>query len=261
MENSDKEKTDPARGVPAELEDALARIEQAKDSYERLAGQLEMFLYEYVKGMVKERDRETGDFVLQLRHPQDSNIRGRPLVLVSQVVENLHFALDYMVFELSGLNVPGFDGRVPQFVIADSEAAFREQAKNRLRYLTKEQIGFLEQLQPYNGGEMLALLKDMAVQGKHRHLLSLQDSASWDIYFADMAKREEYRDCFVYPVEEGQAVFARPKGEPVFLLLDKYDAVRILGVMIQLVWDILRASYCFFQGLPFKLNIIRTQFE
>ena len=89
----------------------------------------------------------------------------------------------------------------------------------------------------------------------------MQDSTSWDIYFADMAKREEYRDCFVYPVEEGQAVFARPKGEPVFLLLDKYDAVRILGVMIQLVWDILRASYCFFQGLPFKLNIIRTQSE
>ena len=239
----------------------MARIEQAKDSYERLADQLEMFLYGYVKGMVKDRDQETGNFVLQLRHPRESSIRGKPLVLVSQIVENLHFALDYMVFELSRTNDPGFDERVPQFVIAGSEADFREQAKNRLRYLTKEQTGFLEQLQPYNGGAMLGLLKDMAVQGKHRHLLSLQDSTSWDIYLADMANREEYRHCFVYPVEEGQAFFARPKGKPVFLLLDKYDAVGILGVMIQLVWDILRASYCFFQGLPFKLNIIRTQPE
>ena len=156
-----------------------------------------MFLYEYVKGMVKERDKETGAFVLQLRHTRESNTRGRPLVLVSQVVENLHFALDYMVFELSGLNEPGFDERVPQFVIVDSEAAFEDQAKNRLQYLTDEQTRFIEQLQPYNGGGMLALLKDMAVQGKHRHLLTLQDSTGWDIYFADMAKVEEYRDCFV----------------------------------------------------------------
>ena len=240
------------------MEDALARIEQAKNNYESLAGQLEMFLYEYVKGMVKERDRETGNFVLQLRHPQESDIRGRPLVLVSQVVENLHFALDYMIFELSRLNDPGFDERVPQFVIADSEAAFKEQAKNRLRYLTDEQMGFIEQLQPYNGGEMLALLKDMAVQGRHRHLLTLQDSTGWDIYLADMARLEEYKGCFVYPVEEGHAVFARPKGKPMFLLLGKYDAIGLLGVMIQLVWDILGASYCFFQSLPFKLNIIRA---
>ena len=224
----------------------MARIEQAMENYERLAGQLEMFLYEYVKGMVKERDQETGHFVLQFRHPRERNVRGRPLVLVAQVVENLHFALDYMVFELSGLSEPGFDERVPQFVIADSKAAFEDQAQNRLRYLTDEQTHFIEQLQPYNGGEMLALLKDMAVQGKHRHLLKLQNSTDWDIYLADMAKVEEYRDCFVYPLEEGQAVFARPKGRPVFLLLDKYDAVAILGVMIQLVRGILRASYCFF---------------
>ena len=56
MESSDKEKANPARGVPGEMEDALARIEQAKDNYERLAGQLKKFLYDYVKGMVKERD-------------------------------------------------------------------------------------------------------------------------------------------------------------------------------------------------------------
>ena len=216
--------------VPPELEDALARVEQAKENYERLAGQLEVYLYEYVKGMVKERNPETGSFALQLRHPQESNVRGRPLVLVSQVVENLRFALDYMVFELSRLNDLGFDERVPQFVIADSAETFKEQAKDRLRYLTEEQIGFIEQLQPYNGGEMLALLRDLAVQGMHMHLLSLKDSTGWDIYFADMAKLEEYKDCFVYQVEEGQAYFARPKGEPVFLLLDKYDAIGMLGI-------------------------------
>ena len=258
MKGSNEEPSDPVPEAPVELEDALARIEQAEENYERLARQLEVFLYEYIKGMVKERDQETGNYVLRLRHPEENNIRGRPLVLVSQVVENLHFALDYMVFELSRLNEQGFDERVPQFVIADSMAAFEDQAKNRLRYLTEEQIGFIEQLQPYNGGEILALLKDMAVQGKHRHLLSLRDNTGWDIYFAGMAEREkEYRDCFTYPVEEGMAFFARPKGQPVFLLLGKYNAIRMLGVMIQFVSDIVRASYCFFQGMPFKMKIVR----
>ena len=162
-----------------------------------------------------------------------------------------------MVFELSRLSKLDFDERVPQFVIADSKEAFEDQAKNRLRYLTEEQKGFIELLQPYNGGEILAPLKGMAVQGKHRHLLSLQERTGWDIYLAPMSKRKEYTDCLVYPVEEGQAFFARPKGEPVFLLLDKYDAIGMLGGMIQLVSDIVQVSYCFFQGTPFKVNIIR----
>ena len=46
MTSSNKENADRASGVPAELEDALARVEQAKENYERLAGQLEVFLYE-----------------------------------------------------------------------------------------------------------------------------------------------------------------------------------------------------------------------
>ena len=41
------------RGVPSELEDALARIEQAKDNYISLIREMDHFLYEHVKGMVK----------------------------------------------------------------------------------------------------------------------------------------------------------------------------------------------------------------
>ena len=132
-------------------------------------------------------------------------------------------------------------------MIADSEASFRDQAGDRLRYLTDEQIGFIEQIQPYNGGEMLALLKDMAVRGKHRRLLSLHNHTGWDINFSAMSKLEEYRGWFVYPMEEGHAVFARPKRKPLFLLLRKYDTMLLLGRMIQLVWDIIEVSYCFFQ--------------
>ena len=172
--------------APAELADALARIDQAKQNRFHLRRGLRDFLYEYVKGMVKSRNRATGDFVLKLRYPKESIISGAPKVMVGQIVENLRTALDYLVFELSVKNDPELNERVPQFVIADDEADFQRQAKRRLRYLTDEQTGFVEQLQPYNGNQMLALLREMAGKGKHRRLLSLRDRTRYE----DLLRRD-----------------------------------------------------------------------
>ena len=242
---------------PPQLVDALARLDQAKENYVSLARELNEFLYDYVKGMVNSQPDENGNFRLTLRHPKESNVRGRSVVLVSQIVENLRTALDYMIFELSLLNEPDLNERVPQFVIADSGFDFERDAKTRLRHLTTEQKSFVEQLQPYNGNWMLALLGELAIQGKHRRLLSLRDNTGLDIYFAEITKREDYRDCFVYPMEEGNAVFAKPKGNPVFLLTEEYDAMPTLKTMIEHTADIVRVSYCFFQGRPLELTIIR----
>ena len=243
--------------APPELEDALARIDQAKENYISLTQEIHDFLYKYVKGMKKGFNPETGNFGLQLRHPKDSNVRGRPRVLVTQIVENLRTALDYMVFQLSLLNEPDLDERVPQFVIADSEDNFERQAKRRLRHLTDEQRRFVEQIQPYHGNAMLALLGQIANAGKHRRLMSIQDATGFDIYFAEMEKKEQFEDCFVYPMEKGQAVFARPKGPGTVLLMEKYDAMPTLKNMIGHAEDLLRLSYCFFQERPFKLSIIK----
>ena len=60
--------------APPELADALARIDQAKENYISLAREMDEFLYNYVKGMVKGLDRKTGNFVLQLR-PSGQNTR------------------------------------------------------------------------------------------------------------------------------------------------------------------------------------------
>ncbi len=243
--------------APVELVDALARIDQAKQNWFHLRRELHDFLYEYVKGMVKGRDRATGNFVLRLRHPKESVIRGTPKVLVGQIVENLRTALDYLVFELSVKNVPELNERVPQFVIAEDESDFRRQAKRRLRYLTDEQRGFVGQIQPYTGNQMLALLGEMAGKGKHRRLLSLRDRTGMQIYFAEMSKEGEFDDCFVYPVEKDHAFFARPTGDPAFLLMDEFDAIPILKEMIGHVEDVVRVAYCFFEGTPLRLTIVR----
>ena len=163
--------------TPPELEDATARIEQAKHNYVSLAEELNRFLYDYVKGMVKGFDRESGNFVLQLRHPRESNVKGRSRVLVSQIVENLRTALDYMIFQLSILNEPHLNERLPQFVIAETEPDFQRHAKTRLRYLNDEQKSFVEQIQPYRGNKMLTLLGKMTNAGKHRRLLSIRTGA------------------------------------------------------------------------------------
>ena len=243
--------------TPPELEDATARIEQAKHNYVSLAEELNRFLYDYVKGMVKGFDRESGNFVLQLRHPRESNVKGRSRVLVSQIVENLRTALDYMIFQLSILNEPHLNERLPQFVIAETEPDFQRHAKTRLRYLNDEQKSFVEQIQPYRGNKMLTLLGKMTNAGKHRRLLSIQERTGFDIYFAEMEKRDEYKDWFVYPAEKGCAVFARPKGPGTVLLMDRYDAMPTLKDMIGHAEDILRVSFCFFQGRPLELKIVR----
>ena len=236
---------------------AWARIDQATENYYSFVHEMEKFLYEYVKGMVKGLDRESGSFVLQLRHPKESTVKGRPQVMVAQIVEHLRTALDYMIFELSKLNDPDLSERVPQFVIVDKEAEFERQSKTKLRYLTDEQKSFVEQVQPYHGNEILALVNRMARKGKHRRLLTVEDRTGFDIYMAPLEKRKDYEGCFIYPMEEGQAVFARPK-DNALVLLEKYDAMRILKAMIEQVGDIVQISYCFFEGRPLKLSIVRT---
>ena len=242
--------------APEQLTDTWTRLYRAKENYDVLVGEAMHFLYEYVKGMVKGLNPETGGFILQLRHPKESTIAGRPRALVGEIVEDLRSALDYMVFELSALNSLDLDEAVPQFVIADTKENFERQSRRRLRYLTDEQKSeFIENLQPFNGNPMLGILRDISGKSKHRRLLSVRDGSSWEIHMAEAKRREEYKDWFMYPMEKEQAFFARPK-ECRIILLDKYDALGILKAMAEHVGDIVRASHCFFEGRPFKIKIV-----
>ena len=244
--------------VPEQLVDTWTRLYGVKENYDALNHEVTNFLYEYVKGMIRGWNPETESFGLQFRHPRESIMAGKPRVLVVDIVEDLRAALDYMVFELSALNTPDLNEKIPQFVIADTKKDFDRQSKSRLRYLTNEQQSdFIEKLQPFNGNPMLGVLRDIAGQSKHRRLLSVRDNTGWDIYMAESKKRNEYKDCFMYPMEKGHAMFARPKTVSI-ILLEKYDAMGILKAMAEHVGDIVRLSHCFFEGRPFKLSIIKA---
>ena len=68
--------------APDQLTDTWTRLYRAKENYDVLVGEAMHFLYEYVKGMVKGLNPETGGFILRLRHPKESTIAGRPRALV-----------------------------------------------------------------------------------------------------------------------------------------------------------------------------------
>ena len=96
----------------------------------------------------------------------------------------------------------------------------------------------------------------MTNAGKHRRLLSIEDRTGVDIYFSEMEKRDEYKGCFVFPAEKGAAVFARPRGPGLVVLMNRYAAMPTLNDMIEHVQDIVEASFCFFQGRPLDLKIL-----
>ena len=245
--------------VPEQLSDAWTRLYRAKEIYDAFVNEVPEFMYQYVKGMIKGWSPESESFVVQLPHPSAHILKGRPRALIVDLVENLRSALDYMVFELSALNTPDLDQHAPQFVIADTKKDFDRQSKRRLRYLTDEQrTDFIERLQPFKGNHMLGLLRDLTGQSKHRRLLLVRQYSSWDITFAPAREKEKYGDCFRYPLEKGAAVFANPKGLKI-LLLDKYDAIKTLKAVTEHVGGIVRFSHCFFEGRPFKMEIVQSQ--
>ena len=71
-----------------------------------------------------------------------------------------------------------------------------------------------------------------------------------------MTKKDEFKNYFVYPSEKGHAIFARPKGKGIVVLMEKYDAMPTLKDMIEHTADIVRVSFCFFQGRPLNLTIV-----
>ncbi len=236
--------------TPEELADAFARLSQAAEDYNSFVGEIDRFFYDYFAGMKTGPD-EGGAFV-QLRPPLDSVMQGRPQVLVAQIVEHLRAALDRMVFALSAQENQQLNEKVPQFVIAETPEDFRSQAR-RLRYLTTEQRGFIEDLQPYQEGRgILRVLADMVNASKHRRLVWAADCSGCEVIFAERSTRDQYQGYFEFPIGgTNSSLFVKREGRRAVTLGDRnsddrYDALALLSGMIEAVSTILGSSVRFF---------------
>lgn len=242
--------------VPEQLNDAWTRLYRAMKIYDAFVNEVDTFMYNYVKGIVKGWDPETESYVLQFRYASDSKLKGKPLALVVDLLENLRAALDYMVFELSRLNIADFKEHTPLFVIADTKKDFDRLSEKRLRYLTDVQrTDFIEKLQPFHGNHILGLLRDLTGQSKHRRLLSVRDSSGWYITLAPAKEQEIHTGSFMFRMDHEQAFFAKPTGFTI-LLLEMYDALKTLKVLTEHLGDIVRLSHSFFEGRPFEIEIV-----
>ena len=250
MNNNEKLPTAAVCGWPHQLEDARMRVGKAKEDYSALKPEIERWLYEYVGGMIVPADPSegAGTFAIQLRHPSDSYISGKPAVLVAQIAEGLRAALDYTICQLSKTNDPNCNEKLPEFVITESKKDFDNLRKSRLKYLDEKQLAFVEQLQPYNGNTTLKAIRDITNSGKHRELLRILDLTSSEIHIASWDKRSsEYQGWFAYRTkDETGAVFAKYDRPLRLSLLGKYDAYNTLECMIHQVEELLWAfSHCF----------------
>ncbi len=116
-----------------------------------------------------------------------------------------------------------------------------------MKYLTKKQISFFEQAQPYHGHWTLGIMNEWANSGKHRHLLKMVGATPCDIYFSEMAKQDQYKGAWVYPQEKGCAVFVKPKRKlPTAVLMQKYDAMVVLDEITKTTVQIIRESQRYF---------------
>ena len=59
----------------------------------------------------------------------------------------------------------------------------------------------------------------------------------------------------MYPMERDQAVFANPKSITI-ILLEKYDALKLLKALTEHVEDVVRTSHCFFERRPLKVKFV-----
>lgn len=212
--------------------DAFDRLDQAKTDLGSLVPALNEFERRLVQDMVRGPQPDGPDVTLRLPPPDGLRVTGRPMVLVAQIAEHSRSALDYAVAALSKTNHPDYDERATGFVIADSRPSFDQNAARGLKYLTAEQKSFIERVQPYNGNTTLGIMRDMTNTVKHRHLLWMLNTSPLEIISMD-TENSAGEDGFIACVLDGTTILARHRQPPRYAILGRYDALDLLGCIIE----------------------------
>lgn len=151
------------------LDDAYVRLNWAMKRLTELKSVVEAFIdreHEIAEGTIQINPQPGVPF--QITRPE-SPIPGDVPVLLSEVIQHLRSALDYLVFQLAILD-SGAEQKQTQFPIENSPNQFGGQSKSRLKGLNTAHIAAIEKLQPYNGVNWTRLLRDLSNPDKHRHL-------------------------------------------------------------------------------------------
>lgn len=235
-----KNVVDPSTAeVPTQLQDAVARLARNK----QLINELSDLLRDYEK-CVFERylpafDESRAEYVVELPDPTSFPPPASIKILVGDIVDNLRKSLDYLVFQIAKHN-EGKEVGNTQFVISGSAHQFDRAKKSGLKGLKEHQIRIIEEYQPYNGGEWLALLAKMSNQDKHRELHGVFNRDGLEMRFNTSNETEDYPDFAVFKnVDNHGANVCIKSNEPVVRLEDGRPALATLLVLHQGVFQVI----------------------
>ncbi len=220
---------------PRILRDAYVRIDEARRGMETLRTEVALTAKQTVQGMVKGWSDQDDTFHLQLPSA-DPEAPDRVKVACGRVVEELRSALDYGMMGASKAANPGMnerESRQVSFVIARDKKGFINAAKRGLAQVDQNLRDFVEQLQPYNGNQVLEFISDESSISKHRNLLQLKSGGSMEVALREDRDRGEWESSgwWVFPAGRGHIYTARI---PTIRLIiqDTRDVLEVLPICI-----------------------------
>ncbi len=216
-----------------QFQDSWDRIESAYTEYDEFLAEVDKAMHSQMQRMIRWSPDKPNDTIIRLLTPKELiELTNRPRVLAGQISENLRSALDYIVFRLSERNDPNMNERLPAFVIADDSASFQGVSGTGLRYLTQEQKGIVEGLQPYHGHDYLQLIRDASNSSKHRGLLTLRNFTGADIVVDSTDNASKYDGSWQFPQPNGNTVYVKRYDHDV-AFLEEFNAVFALKYMLE----------------------------
>jgi hypothetical protein len=168
------------------LEGAFARVSRAEEHLRDLDDMLASILNAQQNSIPIEFDINSGYVVPQ--RPKGTFVTYEVAILIGEICYNLRDALDYLIYELTRAD-SGSVKSGTQFLIEDLPENFIRRQKTFLNGLNTAHIAAIERLQPYNGCDWAAALRDFSNRDKHREFVGIGGTSviqfwpEWDSSF------------------------------------------------------------------------------
>lgn len=228
------------------LADAYARVDKARGTLESLKAAVDDFVRQTIQKMASGWSPERNSFVVSLppaRLSHEGTVPTEIRRMCGEIAENLQSALDYGVMVVATRTNPNMtpdEERAVSFVIARSEKQFARRAPAALKYVGDNVKRWMEQMQPYQGNQVLEFVADVSGSSKHRRFPKVQHATELTIVLKeDKAESNwEEQSWTVLPAREGHVFLARAN-QTMLIIRGRYDALEVFPICVEHVQGII----------------------